>query len=846
MRSYEFSGSSSNKGIILIDSQVYNLPADINLEEGFHIVSYNPEWDYNFYHWELSGIEIVSPGGEFDNPTLISISGPGEVRAFYELGPQLDISRPYELINAIFTDAPIELKVRVTSDGKPVPDAEVTFYVSSKSIGSNKSDGDGYSSISFVPTEEKVYKWYATAEKKHYASGSSDEWEFAFQKVKLDPSDDEILTNLPIYLNTLVELDGEPVEAAWISYFVNNELKGCRLTQPNGYASLKLDDIKVGVHSWYVSVNIAGWGTIFSENQSFAYFPHISAVLINPENGEVITDFASTVKLRALVTSSNKPFRGVNVSFFVMGSFIGFNISDVNGFASFNFSPPKENETYNWYVTASKGGLLNDTSPTWSFNYPVQPPYIEVDEIFTSKSRADINSEQTIGFHLRWENGSDVRGSTIRITDNHEGVTDDSGWVTFPVSSSNVGEKVWKIIDVSCEGMGEFRHNDKYPKIIWDRILIELSVDKNRIDVGTTIVPKIRAFYEYDNTKFNGSVFYNIELYSDRVCEKIIKVKSIQDHKYYLSAFKSNEINVIWDRVIISLEIPYSRVEIGSEPNIIYDGIYEYDKKPFKGSVTFDNNLTQYYIGEKKFIVLNISDSLYNLSLFESNEVSCIFDDIKIEQNINTIVPTQIKILTTIHYKSDNRPVYNAMVRVNGIGEHIGSGKYKAIIYTFYPFLQVTTEIKLNEFENKVIKKKIFSISNIISESVLLTIIGIITKRKEHHTYRHSKLRKKRINKFWIRLINSLEDKQLIRNWTIHSGYLDRGDFTAIYKEGDYIECKALNANYPQKVPKRDFEIMYNNWQKYIERRIRRKDLHDKIRFTKYTISMLHQYENLM
>lgn len=101
-------------------------------------------------------------------------------------------------------------------------------------------------------------------------------------------------------------------------------------------------------------------------------------------------------------------------------------------------------------------------------------------------------------------------------------------------------------------------------------------------------------------------------------------------------------------------------------------------------------------------------------------------------------------------------------------------------------------------------------------------------------------------DEFWRRLINVLRNEQTIRNWTINSDYLGRGDFPAIYQGGDYIECRPPNAMNPQIVPRRDFEFMYDNWNDYVNGRIRRPQLRDRSRFTKYTISIIHQYENLM
>ena len=715
------------------------------VEEGIYIINFIPEGEYVFDYWRLFGdIEFISSKDKFDNPNLIYINGSGSVRAYYKKGPKLEIFHISPANNSIFTDSPVKLEVYVTAEKEPVKDAEIIFYINSNSTGYAKTYINGYASFSFVPDENNIYTWYVTAKKTGFSTGFSDEWNFAFMKVRLDPSENETITKLPINLVAFIRFNGKPLENATVSYFFDNSHLGDRKTQANGYAAFQLRDITVGLHTWYVSVKIPGLYSIISDNQSLKYIPQLSVSLEAPKNDEAITDFTSTIELRALVTSDNEPTQGVNVSFFMKGMYIGYNMSDVDGIASLYFSPAKEDETYHWYAIASKKRFLNDTSQTWRFYYPVQPPYVEADEIFTSKSRADVNSEQTIGFHLRWENGSDVRGATILITDNHRGVTDDSGWVTFNVSSSDVDEKVWKIIDIECEGMGQFKHNFKYPKIIWDRISIELRIDNSRVDVGTRIEPEVKAFYEYDKSVFNGLIFYNTELYSDTVGYKKIKVKSIRDNLYGLSAFNSNELTVIWDRIKLSLEIRRSRVEVGSEANITVDGIYEYDQKPFGGYVAFNENLKQNITGQINFGVESISDPLYNLSVFTFNQVICIFDGIEIEQQINTAIPTQIQILTNPYYKYDHKPVEDARVKVNGVGEYIGSGKYKSTLYTFHPFIRLSTEIKLEDWETQVIEKNINALGNIILESGLVAILIIISVRETYLVFKRARAREDR------------------------------------------------------------------------------------------------------
>jgi hypothetical protein len=97
---------------------------------------------------------------------------------------------------------------------------------------------------------------------------------------------------------------------------------------------------------------------------------------------------------------------------------------------------------------------------------------------------------------------------------------------------------------------------------------------------------------------------------------------------------------------------------------------------------------------------------------------------------------------------------------------------------------------------------------------------------------------------FWRHLKDELQEEQTIRNWTMDKEYLG-GDFDAIAK-GNYIECYPPKAKNLQKVPRSDFQFMYENWQNYIHRRIRRRQLSDRSRFTKYTISIIRQFEHLI
>ena len=94
---------------------------------------------------------------------------------------------------------------------------------------------------------------------------------------------------------------------------------------------------------------------------------------------------------------------------------------------------------------------------------------------------------------------------------------------------------------------------------------------------------------------------------------------------------------------------------------------------------------------------------------------------------------------------------------------------------------------------------------------------------------------------FWSGLAFWLSTKQTIVNWTVDKGPTGE-DFEAGPIIGDYTLVYPQSALGRQRVPKKDFELVYDNWSDYCEGKVGRGELARKSRFTKYTISILHQY----
>lgn len=123
---------------------------------------------------------------------------------------------------------------------------------------------------------------------------------------------------------------------------------------------------------------------------------------------------------------------------------------------------------------------------------------------------------------------------------------------------------------------------------------------------------------------------------------------------------------------------------------------------------------------------------------------------------------------------------------------------------------------------------------------------------------RRSKMNEKKdFDIFWKELTQTLAIKQKIKNWTEDHEYIGE-DFSAIYIsaphriEGGYIEITPKSALQTQKVKKHSFKKIYPYWEQYTNGKFERSFFVDKkknsnaTRHSKYIISILHQFENLM
>jgi hypothetical protein len=94
----------------------------------------------------------------------------------------------------------------------------------------------------------------------------------------------------------------------------------------------------------------------------------------------------------------------------------------------------------------------------------------------------------------------------------------------------------------------------------------------------------------------------------------------------------------------------------------------------------------------------------------------------------------------------------------------------------------------------------------------------------------------------WMEIRKKLHRGQIIKNWTVYSDYL--GDTMKVVDVGlESISIQSPRAENLQTIPKSDFESVWGLWSDYKAGKVRRSDLRDITRFSKYIISLLHWSE---
>lgn len=395
------------------------------------------------------------------------------------------------------------------------------------------------------------------------------------------------------------------------SIFIN----GSRLTSsPKGWVELGTSSSKVGRQSWTVTgVEISGISKYAQPAPNPAIvWDRIRVVEITVSDGRVDVGTRQTVLVTAVLEydytelgpNDRVCINGRPATFdWDVGKFKLSSRLDQVGSREFRVTEAYQTE----YGISALSDPIGARTIIWD--------RVEV-TLSVSDNRINVGERTSIRWRGIYEYDSSTFGGTIYLNDT--------------LTKSTVGKYGYTTSSISdpAYGLTVFTSNEVY--CIFDRVQVTLDTQDDRIDVGSNASISWTGIYQYDKATFTGHLSLNDTTLKEAVGKYGYAVESISDPAYGLSAFTSNSIGVVFDRVNITLTVQDNRVDVGSSARISWSGIYEYDNKVFGGDIAYNHSLTKNVTGKYGYRVSSVSDPTYDLTAFTANEVYIIFDRLEV------------------------------------------------------------------------------------------------------------------------------------------------------------------------------------------------------------------------
>jgi len=252
----------------------------------------------------------------------------------------------------------------------------------------------------------------------------------------------------------------------------------------------------------------------------------------------------------------------------------------------------------NLYVTELTV-VANGSVPRWVVLVRFTIRDIVIDDSWCSLPaplRSNIDENVTFAFHVKWtHNCSYAASGTVTVGGYQLPLTPNgTGWISFQISLPSAGSETFWVsaVDFIYTKDNQLYHIKSFTQraenltAIWDRVRVILKVTDDRIDVNSKVdITWGSSVYEYDNSRFTGSVELNDTLTKATVGRYCITTSNINDTKFGLTAFQSNSVFCIWDRFKINVGgVSGKQTQIGKPETVWVMVLYEYDNMVFKGA----------------------------------------------------------------------------------------------------------------------------------------------------------------------------------------------------------------------------------------------------------------------
>jgi hypothetical protein len=302
-----------------------------------------------------------------------------------------------------------------------------------------------------------------------------------------------------------------------------------------------------------------------------------------------------------------------------------------------------------------------------------------------------------------------------------------SGNVSFTAARKDfVGKEevtVWRIVD-KLWFLDTFEANSV--EVVWDRVKLDIDAPDTRVDVGEMVMVGYSACYEYDGTPLDeGEVTLNAEsIRLEDVGNYTFAVAEAYGGLYDIGIVDADELTVVWDRVEFTPVKPITRILEAHQVEPAMRGVYAYDGTPFRGS--YELGYTE-HTGFKTYKVEAMADELYGLSRFASEEGSILYDTVSMRESVTQVMPGTLKVTYTLTYDSDNAPVTDAVVQVNGeTCAYQGGGVYTTTLNSFLPMATTNTLVIVGDQPVNESTSPNLLVVNSAIVLVLTAVVGLV------------------------------------------------------------------------------------------------------------------------
>ncbi|MCL2688028.1 MAG: Ig-like domain-containing protein, partial [Methanobrevibacter sp.] len=241
-------------------------------------------------------------------------------------------------INSVYNSS-VVLSATLSSNTSFLEGRNVTFYVNDVSVGVGLTGSDGVANFTYNTTTVGSFNWYAVfAEEVNYYG-----FESSNSTLTVDKANTSIILigsisgvyNSSVVLSATLSSGSSLLEGRNVTFYVNGVSVGVGLTGSDGVAIFTYNTSTVGSFNWYAvfaeEVNYYGF-----ESSNSTLVVNKASTTINVNN--VNTTYGENLVLTATLISNNlNPLEGKIVNFYVNGSFVGNNTTDINGVARYSY-----------------------------------------------------------------------------------------------------------------------------------------------------------------------------------------------------------------------------------------------------------------------------------------------------------------------------------------------------------------------------------------------------------------------------------------------------------------------------------------------------------------------------